>query len=515
TTATANDRVIADVQRQLGNLEVIRGPLVRKSLMLQTMRLPDQAARLAWLAEHVPGLPGSGIVYVLTRRDAEVVAGWLQSNGIHAEPYHSAVMHPDFEDTNAFRLHLENSLLENSIKVLVATSALGMGFDKPDLGFVIHYQAPNSVVSYYQQAGRAGRAVETAYCVMMSGREDDDIHTFFRRNAFPDEGAVNRIVRLLAHSDGLSVRELEELANLSNGQLSQALKYLSVQTPSPVVKIKSKWLRTSVRYSMDTERILHLTRQREDEWAEMRGYLDTDRCLMEYLCHALDDRTAGPCGRCSNCLGRPVVADRVDRRTVIEATRHLRRAEMVFTPKVMVAKGAFEYYPFSGRLPEHLRAQEGRILSRWGDAGWGRLVADDKHGGNFSDELVAAVAEMIQRWNPAPLPTWITCVESLSHPDLVPAFTRRLARRLDMHFVKALNKIQKNDQQKFQRNRFHQCRNLDGVFSVDRVRRGEAVFLVDDVIDSGWTMTILAALLLQAGSGPVFPVALASTSTGD
>jgi ATP-dependent DNA helicase RecQ len=204
TTATANNRVIEDVQTQLGNIGIQRGALVRESLALQTLRLPDQASRLAWLARHIPELPGTGIVYVLTKRDAEQVATWLNRQGIVSKAYYSGVEHEDFENSDPYRQHLEDLLLRNEVKALVATTALGMGYDKPDLGFVIHYQAAGSVVAYYQQVGRAGRAIDKAYGVLLSGREDEDIHEYFRRSAFPDERNVNAILDVLAQHDELS-----------------------------------------------------------------------------------------------------------------------------------------------------------------------------------------------------------------------------------------------------------------------------------------------------------------------
>ena len=244
TTATANNRVIKDVQAQLGNIEIQRGPLVRDSLALQTLRLSDQASRLAWLARHIPELPGTGIVYVLTKRDAEQVAAWLNQQGIVAKAYYSGVEHEEFECSDQYRQYLENLLLRNEIEVLVATTALGMGYDKPDLGFVIHYQAAGSVVAYYQQVGRAGRAIEKAYGVLLSGREDKDIHEYFRRSAFPDERDANVILETLADHDGLSVHQLEQYLNLRYGQIDKVLKILSVENPAPAIKEGSKWYRT-------------------------------------------------------------------------------------------------------------------------------------------------------------------------------------------------------------------------------------------------------------------------------
>jgi len=516
TTATANNRVIADVRSQLGDIQIQRGTLVRDSLALQTLRLGDQASRLAWLAQHIPELPGTGIIYVLTIRDAEQVAEWLGSQSIEARAYYGSVEHPDFPDSNCYRQHLEDLLLRNEIKVLVATAALGMGYDKPDLGFVIHYQAPGSVLSYYQQVGRAGRGIDTAYGVLLAGKEDEDIHDFFRRSAFPDERAVNTILRVLAAHDGLSLPQLQAELNLRHGQIEKVLKVLNTETPAPIIKQGTLWKRTPIPYSMDHERIRRLTEQREREWREIQDYIDNPTCLMAFLRNALDDPEIAECGKCAVCLGQPVVGTGIDRGMAIKAGRFLRHAEMVFKPKKQVASGAFQEYSFRGNLPADLRAEEGRILSRWSDAGWGRLVADDKHAGHFRDELVDAVAAMISDlWQPVPAPQWVTCVPSWNHPVLVPDFAARLAQRLALPFVDAIIKVRNNEPQKMQQNRFHQCRNLDGVFQIAAGIPVGPVLLVDDIIDSGWTMTVLAALLQQAGSGSVFPVALASTTSGD
>jgi ATP-dependent DNA helicase RecQ len=516
TTATANNRVIQDVQGQIGEITIQRGALMRDSLCLQTMRLPDQASRLAWLAQHIPGLPGTGIVYALTKRDAEQVSTWLNQQGIVASAYHGDIEHEGFADSNSYRQHLERLLLSNKIKVLVATTALGMGYDKPDLGFVIHYQAAGSVVAYYQQVGRAGRAIERAYGVLLSGKEDDEIHEFFRRSAFPPERQVKAILSALEASDGLSTYGLQEQLNLRLGQISKVLKMLSVENPAPVIKQGSKWFRTPVAFQMAHERIEHLTQQREQEWQELNGYIDSNTCLMAYLRDALDDPGAEDCGQCAVCLGHPIVPVAIDRDLIISAKQFLRHAEIPIQPKIQVATGAFQQYGFRGNLRPELRASEGRVLSRWGDSGWGGLVKEDKSTGRFRDELVEAVAEMYEhRWQPAPAPQWVTCVPSRNHPNLVPELAQRLAARLRLPYVDAIHKVRNNEPQKKQQNRFHQCSNLDGAFELKNGIPTTPVLLVDDVIDSGWTLTVLAALLRQAGSGPVYPVALASTSTGD
>jgi len=516
TTATASNRVVEDVQSQLGNIAVERGALARETLALQTLRLSDQAARLAWLAEHVPQLAGTGIIYTLTKRDADQVADWLAAKGIAAKAYYSGVAAEGFEDSDAYRRQLEDMLLRNELKAIVATSALGMGYDKPDLGFVIHYQAPGSVVAYYQHVGRAGRAIAHAVGILLTGSEDDDIHRYFRTSAFPREQEVAAVLDALAESDGLTERQIEEIINLRNGQIEKVLKFLSVDSPAAAIKDGTRWRRTPVAYRMDHDRIERLTRQREVEWQQVQDYIDAPGCLMQFLAMALDDADPQPCGQCARCSVQPVVSPAFLQPLAVEAARYLRHAELPLESRKQVASGAFAKDGFRGTLPAALRAETGKILSRWGDAGWGRLVADDKHSGRFRDELVEACAGMIrERWRPDPSPQWVTCVPSRSHPDLVPDFARRIAARLGLPFLAALRKVRDNEPQKLQQNRYHQCRNLDGVFAVAPGIPTGAVLLVDDVVDSGWTMTVVAALLRQAGSGPVWPIALTTTSVGD
>ncbi len=516
TTATANNRVLDDIKTQLGDMQIQRGSLTRKSLALDAVRLPDQSARLAWLAEHIPRLPGTGIIYTLTKRDADQVAGWLSRNGIDARAYYSDVVAGGFRSSDEYRRHLEALLLGNGIKALVATTALGMGYDKPDLGFVVHYQAPGSMVAYYQQVGRAGRALDYAVGVLMSGREDEEIHEYFRTSGFPDEAHVCSILDALARSDGLTERQLEGIVNLRHGQIEKVLKFLSVDNPAPVLKDGSRWVRTPVEYGLDHDRIQRLTQQRILEWKEVQDYLDTRDCLMAFLARALDDESAVPCGKCSRCLGSSVGGESFSNRSAAAAALYLKRSELPLECRRQVAQDAFLEYDFRGNLPKDLRAQTGRVLSRWGDAGWGRMVADDKRAGHFRDDLVRAVAEMVrERWRPDPRPVWMTCVPSRRHPELVPDFCRRLSRYLRVPFLPVVTKIRDNPPQKAQQNRFHQCLNLDGAFAISMKVPQEPVLLVDDMVDSTWTMTVVAALLLQAGSGLVWPVALASTSAGD
>jgi len=493
TTATANNRVVKDVAAQLGAVEIERGPLTRRSLRLQNIRLPSQAARMAWLAENVPQMPGSGIIYCLTKADTDQVAGWLCRNGIDARTYHA-----DVEDREA----LEDLLLQNGGKALVATVALGMGFDKPDLGFVIHYQRPGSIVHYYQQVGRAGRAVEEAYGVLLSGDEDDDIIDYFIQAAFPPQAHVDDVLTALGEAeDGLSVPMLEQCLNLSHGQISKTLKFLSVEFPSPVIKEKSRWYALPVNYELDHESIEALCALRRAEQEEMHEYMRTGECLMAFLSRALDDPGAEPCGRCAPCLGTLPWPETFDTGLARTASLFLKHSHLPITPRKLWPRGALPEYGFKGRIAPDRMAKEGRALCRWGDAGWGGAVHDGKYrDGRFGDDLVEGCLEMIDFWSPDPPPAWVTCVPSLVTPDLVPDFSARLAAALGIPFVPLVGKIRQNRPQKEMRNNSHQAGNLDGAFAVDpRGMPGGPVLLIDDIVDSRWTFTVVAALLQEAG----------------
>ena len=509
TTATANARVVADVEAQLGGkLKTLRGPLARESLKLQVLTLPDAASRLAWLADRIPHLPGSGIVYALTVRDCIRVTQWLRSRGITAGAYYGGL-------DGKIRERLEQDLLANRIKCLVATTALGMGFDKPDLGFVIHFQMPGSVVFYYQQVGRAGRAIPQAYGVLMSGTEDDDINAYFRNRAFPPEQHVKAVLATLSASEvGMSMAAIEASLNMKHSQIEQVLKLLAVEDPAPVIRVGRIWSRTAARWKMDRARIERLTRRREEEWAQMSAYMSSRTCLMAFLASALDDPDAKACGKCAVCMGRPLLPVRPAAATLAEAQRFLRRSEMPLAPKKRFPQGGLPGYGWRGGLiPDALVAEPGRVLARWGEIGLGELVRNGKQAGDFPADLVAASTELVrERWHGASAVRWVTCVPSLRHPLLIASFAAKLAQSLKLPFHPVVKKIRETDPQKGMENTAHQCENLDGVFAIEGKVPDGPVLLIDDVTDSGWTIAIIAGLLRQAGSGPVFPLALASAA---
>jgi ATP-dependent DNA helicase RecQ len=505
TTATANDRVIDDIAAQLGpDLQVIRGPLGRDSLHLQVVRLPSQAERLAWLAEYLSSVEGTGIVYVLTQADARRVSDWLERYGIDAPAYVGG-------GNDQERRELEQRLLDDDVKALVATVALGMGFDKPNLGFVVHFQRPGSPIAYYQQIGRAGRALDRAEVVLLAGEEDDAIADYFINSAFPPEQELRDVLTVLEDVEEASAAELERLLNLNKGAISRALKILEVD--GAVARDGGRYTRTPRRWSLDSDRVLEVTATRMRERERMAELVQTQDCLMAFVRAELDDPAGDPCGRCANCVG-PFAPTAPGQAAIEDAVRFLRRAYRRIQPRRQWPAG-FDHRP--RRIPPEHQLLEGRVLSIYGDAGWGQLVKAGKYGGSgFDDRLVEAVAEMLERyWQPNITPTWVTAVPSRRAPYLVTDFAQRLAERLGLVYREALEKIADTPAQKTMQNSYHQARNVLKSFrTISDAVIPDPVFLVDDMVDSRWSLTVCGLMLAEAGSGPVVPLALGETAKG-
>lgn len=515
TTATANDRVVEDILKQIPRLEMFRGSLVRQSLRLYNIKLADQAERLAWLAAFLPQLPGSGIVYCLTVQDTERVARWLQQKAIVAEAYHAQL-------GAGLRVPIENRLLNNEIKALVATVALGMGFDKPDLGFVIHFQRPGSAVAYYQQVGRAGRAVDKAYGILLNGKEDDEIAEYFIETAFPEAEVMEAVVSELEKGETMTLDHLGGRLNLSRTKLEKALRLLEVD--GAVQHDRKGYSRTANPWAPDTLRAEEVTAKRRRELEQMAEYVEHTGCLMQFLARALDDPHPTPCGKCMNCTGQQK-RQPPPMELVPEAIQFLRAHHLLLEPKSrwphpllpQLQKAGLVELSRAGTakstIPARLRPEPGAILCAYGDAGWGQEVARGKYeAARFSRELVDATAALVrEKWPDEQAPRWITAMPSLDH-DVVAHFAAELAAALGLPFIKSLRKKRATAPQKQMENSFRQLKNLLGAIEVAGPVNDGPVLLVDDIVDSGWTLTLGSVLLRKAGSGRVYPFALAKAS---
>ncbi len=505
TTATANQRVVEDIVQQLGNIEVLRGPLVRESLRLQVIRLKDQAERLAWLVENVPKMPGVGIIYCMTIADCNRVSKWLQQNGIDARAYTSKV---ETEDKKL----LEDMFMHNRIKCLVATVALGMGYDKPDIGFVIHFQRPGNIVSYYQQIGRAGRQLENAYAILLNGIEDDEIQEYFINTAFPTEAEMKDVVLAVEKSeDGLKQYQILRYVNMRSGRLDKCIRFLELE--NIIAKDKNnRYYRTLHPWIPDLGRSETITQRRWDELDQMKQFTEISDCYMKYISEKLDDPYANDCGKCSNCKGVEFFPSIADHNLVIKAVNFLKGQYIEVECRKQWPAGIIA--DSLKRIPPEDRVEDGRALCHYGDAGWGRFIHDDKYVHNhFRDELVTASAELIRDWLGEALQQMcIAYIPSTNRPELVRSFAQRVAAVLGIPCLNIIEKKANTRQQKELENSAYQCQNVFAGFSVTGRCPDCDIILIDDMVDSKWTLTVCGYLLRQYGARLVYPFAIACTS---
>jgi ATP-dependent DNA helicase RecQ len=514
-TATANDRVVADVSAQLGDhLTVLRGPLRRDGLALSTIRLDRQAERLAWLDRELGRVgaqdEGSGIIYTLTVRDADNVAAWLNSRGHHVLAYHSVLDEAD-------KLEAEQRLLGNEVDALVATVALGMGYDKPDLAFVFHFQSPGSPVGYYQQVGRAGRALDTSRAVLLRGNEDEQIQNYFIEQAFADEPMVRDVIAAFDGSDvPLSLTKVQVALNIKMGALEKVVKQLDADGALRRVGGQT-YERTLLAWEYPSARIDEVTMARRLEQQSMVDYVTTTDCRMLFLARLLDDEAIDRCRICDNCVGEAASAA-LPAESAAELPVELIAAAEAFLRQrpLQIAPRKQRFDDTTGKrttIPPDEQLEPGRALAIWGDAGWGRLVRDAKEpGGSFDDQLVDAVAEMLRAWAPDPAPEWVAVVPSLRHPELMASLAERVAARLGLPFHPVIAKVHDRPPQASQQNSYFQQRNVAGAFAVVGDVPAGPVFLLDDAFDSGWTLTEVGRLLRRHGAGFVYPATLASSA---
>lgn len=505
TTATASDRVVADVAAILGaELNIQRGSLTRESLKLYVYPDPmDSAQRLTLLSYLLNHLPGSGIVYCTTTRDCRLVAEWLQSEGIHAKAYYADVEEVEAED----RELLEDQLMRNQLKVLVASVALGMGFDKADLHFVIHFQLPGNIISYYQQIGRAGRGIDQAHIILMHGPGDEDIQRYFIDTAFPGPSQVEQVVQTLQQKPcGRS--ELQQRVNVRISALEKILTHLEVE--DIIDKRDGDYILKRTDTMPDYARWQAVTRTRYAELAHMQAYLREQGCLMRYLAQALDDPApVERCGRCKNCTGaqskfQPQAAE------IQRAQAFLRQGKpLMFEPRKRWP-GRSQEFPKTTDI--HVN-QTGIALCHYYDEGWGVRVRAGRTGDRYDDELVeASAAALRDYWEQSGIQVnGVISMPSLRRPALVPHFAERLARALDLPYAAVVEHRTQHPPQSDMRNSFQQALNVRSKFEVRHRLKGKPVLLVDDIADSKWTLTVVGDLLQRHGSGPVYPFVLAVT----
>ncbi len=509
TTATANDRVVADVAAQLGvgggDTLVLRGGLERESLHLSVVHIDNATERAAWLASHLKSLPGSGIIYTLTVSAARDLASLLSDQGLAVAAYTGQT------DTTE-RETLESELLNNEVKALVATSALGMGFDKPDLGFVVHMGAPSSPISYYQQVGRAGRATERADVILLPGHEDKQIWSYFASVAFPREHVVRAVIEALDPVKPQSTPALEPLVDLGRSRLEMVLKVLDVD--GAVQRVRGGWISTGQPWTYDADRYERLEHARTSEQQAMIEYQRTDLCRMTFLRRQLDDPELGTgadeCGRCDNCTGQHHTTE-VDPEAVESARARLDRPGLDLPPRKQWPSGMKKLgVALSGKISDG--PESGRVLGRLTDLGWGgrlRAILDGPDG-PAPEALVKGCITVLASWDWAQRPSAVLALESDTHPTLVRSVAGELARVGRLDDLGVLHKVPDHPVVTAANSAFRVAGLVDSWEIPDMTGVDGPILLVDLITDTGWTLTCAASALRRAGADAVLPFALAT-----
>nr|WP_067692828.1 RecQ family ATP-dependent DNA helicase [Nocardia jejuensis] len=508
TTATANDRVVTDVATQIGtDTLVLRGTLDRESLHLSVVRIADSVERTAWLSKRLHELPGSGIVYSLTVAAAQDLADVLNSHG-HTVAAYTGQTDPDEREA------LEAALLNNEVKALIATSALGMGFDKPDLGFVVHVGAPSSPISYYQQVGRAGRGTERAEVVLLPGPEDRQIWSYFASVAFPREHIVRSVLEALGSDRPLSTAALEPLVELNRSRLEMVLKVLDVD--GAVQRVRGGWIGTGQPWVYDTERYERLSIARESEQQAMIEYQSTAECRMNFLRRQLDDpgltADAPGCGRCDNCTGTRADTA-VDTEDLSAIRARLDRPGIDLAPRKQWPTGMSKLgISLSGKISGG--AETGRVLGRLSNLGWGQRLRAilDGPDAQVPDEVFKACTTVLREWNWAQRPTAVMALESPRYPLLTTSLAARLAEVGRLENLGILH-LRPDTPPVSAANSAHRVAALHNAWETPDLTDVQGpILLVDALSDSGWTFTMAAHLLRAAGADAVLPFALATPS---
>lgn len=525
TTATANERVVTDVAEQMGvgghDVFTLRGPLARTSLRLGVLDLGTTWRRVAWLAQHLGELPGSGIVYCLTVAAAEDTAAALAKAGHTVLPYTGRT-------DPAERVAAEDALKQNSVKALVATSALGMGFDKPDLGFVVHLGAPSSPVAYYQQVGRAGRATDSADVVLLPGTEDREIWHFFATNAMPTQERADSVLAALAEADKpLSLPALEVRVDLKRGQLELLLKVLAVD--GAVEQVQGGWVATGRAWHYDAERYQRIAASRRAEQEAMVAYEAGQTCRMAFLTQQLDDPHSAPCGRCDVCSGAWYPTG-----VTVEASRaaqaDLDQVGVALPPRTLWPTGldrlglTHEGTPVRGKIAPGEQVLEGRAVARLTDLGWGgalrELFRTDADGrpvdAAVPPVLAQACLRVLKEWPWEQRPVAVAWLPSLTRPTLVDSLARGIATAGRLRLLGPLSLAPDAEPLSRSTNSAFRVRDVWHRFQVPAPMREQLegldgpVLLVDDLADSRWSLTVAGQLLRQAGARDVLPFVLAS-----
>lgn len=509
TTATANNRVINDLKKQFGeNIYISRGALMRDNLSIQVLKLNNKIERYAWLYENIPNFSGSGIVYCLTHDDCDEIANFLNINGISARAYYSD------SKTEEYNYETERLFMNNSIKVIVATVKLGMGYDKPDIAFVIHYQSPANIVTYYQQIGRAGRNIDRAYTFLMNGAEDKHIFEYFKNTAFPTEDEYNLVYSFIVKEKNVKWSSIIGSLNIPYERIKKTLKFLINDNLIYKDDSNNCYYPSTIPYHYNKEHYKQITEQRNIEHNKMFELINTDICYNRFIVNALDDKTEENCNICANCLGHEEFSSKVSQDSLEKATKYLENRFINIEPRLK-----WESTPFTKKTKIKHPNEQGICLSRYGQPIYGELVKKGKYSDRgFCTQLVEKSVQVLLPFILEHKISALTYVPS-SNSNIVYEFANKLATKLGIPCLNLLIKTRLDSpQQKQMENSCFQCKNAQESFGFKKGEENNihnCILLIDDMVDSRWTLTVCGDILIRAGVHHVYPFTLATTSKRD
>ena len=511
-TATANENVVEDIKKQIPGINVIRGSMLRESLSLQCINIENYDERIAWLGKNIDKFDGPGIIYCSTIQTCKAVNKYLKNIGKRSELY-----------TGKLSAEERNYVIDRftgdprKIDVIVATIALGMGFDMPDLKYVIHFSKPKNIIAYYQQIGRAGREIPEAYAVLLYGREDDIVNKYFVENAFPEDELMEQIIAAsIDHQDtGLNVAEYEKYVNAKRGDIKKCIKYLEVN--GDIYSQNKMYYKSASPWHIDRERAEIITARRYEELRQMTEFSKIDSCYMKYIARVLGDDKSCNCGKCSNCLGRDIVDfEKVTEDEIAQARQLINDSSEELTPrKQWPLKDSL--YELVGtrkiKIQDEYKIESGLCLSRYGNPGYGKMVRDEKFNDHyFSDELVDASVHLLRSFVHKNNIQWVTSPASNNYPELVKSFAERVADKLGLQYKDMFEKKNGKKNQREFHNSYYLFMNAyesQELISDGREMDHRNVLLIDDIADSQWTLTVCGYKLRKAESGLVYPFVLA------
>ncbi len=503
TTATANNIVINDINEQFGGDTFIsRGSLTRKSLNIQTSVFNDDYEKYAFILQHIQSIPGTGIIYCLTKNDCESLSEFLNMHNISARPFYSGL-------NNDFNNETLSLFKENKIKAIVATIKLAMGFDKGDVSFVINYDIPKNITLCYQEIGRAGRNIDNAYIIILFSNRDIKINNFFIEQAFPTEEDSLDVYNCVKNNNGITKRAIQSLVNIQSGKINKSIDFL--EHDGFIYKDNNKYYTAPKTYFYNKEHYNAITKQRYEDLENMKNIINVKTCLSKYIVNKLDDTTAQNCGKCTNCRQKLLFSTNLNEQALREAHNFIDNKYIVIEPRKMWLDGQS-----NKKIP--LINEIGFALTKYNNSFYGDLVKQGKYGDlkGFSDKLLNKVCDVIPKLFAKQKILYITAVPS-KNSTLVEDFTKQVAEKLHLKYIKILEKIT-NTHQKDQQNSSYQCSHARSSFKIiDNIQHPHNynIILLDDMKDSGWTLTVCGYLLREYGFEKVFPFALADSSNKD